>query len=117
MIKTILSLAKSLQDYGHFDYADEIYKLAKKITKTKCVAVFKYPIQLSDGSRTSYFEYKVNSPEQMMAAIPQVLAKRHHQVWFLGKNYQLPAHAKILASRLLEEKMHGSITCECYIDE
>lgn len=116
MLKAILSLAVSLKNHGYSEYSDEIYKLAKKITLTKCVAVFKYPIQVSKTSRISYFEYKVGSPEQMMAAIPHVLSKKYHEVWFLGKNYQLPSHAKILASRLLEEKMLGNITCECYID-
>lgn len=118
MIKTILSLAETLKNRGHFDYAEKVLILAKKISPiTKCVAVFKYPIQVSEKSRISYFEYKVNSPEQMMAAIPQILSKKHSQVWFLGKNYQLPAQARILASRLLEEKRLGNITCECYIED
>lgn len=117
MIKAILSLADLLKNCGHNNYANEVYKLAKKLSTTRCVAVFKYPIQLSSGSHVSYFEYKVNSSEQMMTAIPQILAKKHNEVWFLKKNYQLPAHVRILATKLLEEKMLGNIACECYIDK
>jgi hypothetical protein len=116
MIKTILSLVKSLKHHGHVDYANEVFKLAKKLSLTKCVAVFKHPIKSSNGVH-SYFDYKVSSPEQRMAAIPHILSKKYDQVWFLNKNYQLPSQSKILAAKLLEEKILGNITCECYIDE
>lgn len=115
-INVLTSLTKQLYCLGYKKYANYVKKVISKAIATKCIAAFKNPIQLSMNDSISYFEYNVSSPNQMLAAIPLILSKKHNEVWFLQKRYQLPAHNKLLSIKLIEEKNAGNIICECYLE-
>ena len=118
MIKSLIKLSTLLDAHGFYQDANMIDHLIVKLsTSTKCTAIFKYPIEFIDGGHTDIFHYKSNSCGQILGAIPQVLSKKHSQVWFLKKKYELPAQARLLTVKLLEERMLGNIECECYIED
>lgn len=116
MIDKLLLLANDLNALGYQEYSNRVKRILAKVSVTKCIASFKFPIQFSNGTRINMFEYKVSSPNQLLTAIPHMLGKKHHEVWYLNKKYELPSQANILGAKLIEEKNAGFIVCECYID-
>lgn len=114
----LLLLAAQINSIGYKKISNNLYNIFHKVAaSTRCVAVLKYPISFAGGQKLSMFNYKTSSEIQMISAIPHILSKKHKQVFYCGRKYELPAQEKIMAARLLEDFNNGQIVCECYIGE